>query len=207
MSHQIFEYQINLLTDCGYRVVAVDLKGFILVGFSMGGAIALRYMSHYNGFGVCRLILLSAAAPCFARQPGFPYGKSLQEANDLIVLAGTDRSQLCQNFSRQLFANPHPDAVIEWFRDIALSASGIGTIKNAVTLRDENVQKDFDSVHVPTYIIHGEKDVIVSSELAEIQHQNICGSKLITLSDSGHGIVYDQLEEFNSVFMDSVMKF
>lgn len=238
LSHQIFEYQINLLTDCGYRVVAVDLrgfgrsdtpvcgysynqmsddifqiirqlhlKGFILVGFSMGGAIALRYMSRYNGFGVCRLILLSAAAPCFARQPGFPYGKSLQEANDLIDLAGTDRPQLCQNFSRQLFASPHPDAVIEWFRDIALSASGIGTIKSAVALRDENVQKDFDSVHVPTYIIHGDKDVVVSSELAEIQHQNICGSKLITLSDSGHGIVYDQLEEFNSVFMDSVIEF
>ena len=28
LSHQIFEYQINLLTDCGYRVVAVDLRGF-----------------------------------------------------------------------------------------------------------------------------------------------------------------------------------
>ncbi len=28
LSHKIFEYQINLLTDCGYRVVAVDLRGF-----------------------------------------------------------------------------------------------------------------------------------------------------------------------------------
>ena len=81
LSHLIFEYQINLLTDCGYRVVAVDLRGFgrsdtpvcgysydqmsadifqvvrqlclkrfVLVGFSMGGAIALRYMNCYNGF-------------------------------------------------------------------------------------------------------------------------------------------------------------
>lgn len=28
LSYKIFEYQINLLTDCGYRVVAVDLRGF-----------------------------------------------------------------------------------------------------------------------------------------------------------------------------------
>lgn len=28
LSHLIFEYQINLLTDLGYRVVAVDLRGF-----------------------------------------------------------------------------------------------------------------------------------------------------------------------------------
>ena len=235
LSHQIFEYQINLLTDCGYRVIAIDLRGFgksdtpvcgytydqmaadlfhivrqlclerfILVGFSMGGAIALRYMRHYNGFGVCKLILLSAAAPCFVQHPDFPYGKTVQEVDDLIHLAETDRPQLCQNFSKQLFACPHSDAVIDWFRNIALSASGIGTIKCGIALRDEDGSKDFKCVHVPTYIIHGDKDTIVSKELAEIQHKNICGSKLITLPDSGHGIMYDQLEQFNSVFMDSI---
>lgn len=28
LSHKIYEYQINLLTDCGLRVIAVDLRGF-----------------------------------------------------------------------------------------------------------------------------------------------------------------------------------
>lgn len=235
LSHQIFEYQINLLTDCGYRVVAVDLRGFgksdtpvwgysyhqmsadifqvvrqlclknfVLAGFSMGGAIALKYMNCYSGFGVSRLILLSAAAPSFTQHPDFPYGKSLQEVNELINLAETDRPQLCLNFSRQLFASPHSEAVIDWFKTIALSSSGIGTIKCAVSLRDENVQKDFHCVHVPTYIIHGDKDVIVSRELAEIQHCNIRGSKLITLQNSGHGIIYDQLEKFNSIFLKAI---
>lgn len=235
LSHLIFEYQINLLTDCGYRVVAVDLRGFgmsdtpacgytyrqmaadifqivrqlglrrfILTGFSMGGAIALRYMNCYRGFGVCKLILLSAAAPCFAQHPGLPCGKPVQEVNDLIDLAASDRPQLCLNFSRQLFACPHTDAVVDWFRDIALSASGIGTIKCGIALRDEIVQEDFRCVHVPTYIIHGAKDIIVSNELVEIQHQNICGSRLITLPDSGHGIMYDQLAQFNSIFMNSI---
>ena len=235
LSHKIFEYQINLLTDWGYRVVAVDLRGFgksdtpadgysydqmsadifqivrklslknfILVGFSMGGSIALRYMNRYNGMGVCRLILLSAAAPCFTRRPGFPYGKTVQEVDALINLAETDRPQLCQNFSKQLFACPHSDAVIDWFRDIALSASGLGTINCGISLRDEDGRDDLRCVHVPTYIIHGNKDIIVSNELAEIQHENICGSRLISLPDSGHGIMYDQLEKFNSVFMYSI---
>lgn len=235
LSHLIFEYQINLLADCGYRVVAVDLRGFgksdtpvygytydqmsadifqivrtlrlqnfILTGFSMGGAIALRYMNRYGGFGVCKLILLSAAAPCFTQRPGFPYGKTVQEVDDLINLAEIDRPQLCQNFSRQLFANPHSEAVVDWFGNIALSASGIGTIKCGIALRDEDGRKDLGCVHVSTYIIHGDKDVIVSAELAEIQHEGICGSKLITLPDSGHGIVYDQLTKFNSIFMNCI---
>lgn len=235
LSYKIFEYQINLLTDCGYRVVAVDLRGFgnsdtpvcgysydqmssdifhvvrrlglrnfILVGFSMGGAIALRYMNRYSGFGVCKLILLSAAAPCFAQRPDFPYGRTVQEVNDLINLAKTDRPQLCLNFSKQLFASPQTEAVVDWFGNIALSASGIGTIKSAVSLRDEDGRKDLSCVHIPTYIIHGDKDVLVPNELAEIQHKRIRCSKLITLPNSGHGIIYDQLEKFNSVFMDAI---
>lgn len=235
LSYKIFEYQINLLTDCGYRVVAVDLRGFgqsdtpvcgysynqmatdifhvvrrmalrnfILVGFSMGGAIALRYMNRYSGFGVCKLILLSAAAPCFTQQTDFPYGKTVQKVNDLINLAKTDRPQLCLNFSKQLFASPQSQSAVDWFRNIALSASGIGTIKSAISLRDEDGRKDLNCIHVPTYIIHGDKDVVVSNELAEIQHKGIRGSNLITLSDSGHGIIYDQLEKFNSVFMNAI---
>ena len=54
------------------------------------------------------------------------------------------------------------------------------------------------------FIIHGDKDVIVSNELAEIQHKGICGSKPITLSNSGHGITYDELEKFNSIFLNAV---
>ncbi|MDE7259232.1 MAG: alpha/beta hydrolase, partial [Lachnospiraceae bacterium] len=73
-----------------------------------------------------------------------------------------------------------------------------------IALRDEDCRKDLECVHVPTYIIHGDKDVIVSDELVEIQHRSICGSKLITLAYSGHGIVYDQLTKFNDVFMGSI---
>lgn len=235
LSHKIYEYQINLLTDCDFRVVTVDLRGFgksdtpvcgytynqmandifnvvqkfklrnfILVGFSMGGAIALRYMNIYKSFGVCKLILLSAAAPCFVQHPDFPYGKTVQEVNSLIKLAETDRPQLCLNFSRQLFSSPHSNSVIDWFKDIALSASGIGTIKCGIALRDENGRKDLSCVHVPAFIIHGDKDKIVPNELAEIQHREICNSKLFTLSNSGHAITYDELEKFNSIFINAV---
>ncbi len=235
LSHKIFEYQINLLTGCGYRVVAVDLRGFgqsdvtacgysynqmsadiyqvvrqlglnhfIMVGFSMGGAIALRYMNNYHGFGVRKLILLAAAAPCFTQRPDFPYGVPMQDAENLITLAQTDRPQLCVNFSKQLFASPHSAAVIDWFKQIALSASGIGTIKSAISLRDEDGRCDLKSIHVPTYIIHGDKDIIVPKNLAVYQHEHIKNSKLYNLSNSGHGITYDELDKFNEIFLDVI---
>ena len=235
LSHKIYEYQIELLSSMGYRVVSADLRGFgksdvpacgysydqmardiyniicsmrlynfTLVGFSMGGAIVLRYMRLFKGFGVRKLILLAAAAPCWTQRPDFPYGLTKEYVNSLIALAETDRPQLCENFSRQLFASPQTEAAVQWFRDIALSASGVGTIQTAISLRDEDGRQDMQCVRVPTWIIHGAKDAVVSNELAEIQHQGIAGSVLCTLENSGHGVMYDELECFNRYFLEAL---
>jgi non-heme chloroperoxidase len=41
----------------------LDINDAVLVGFSMGGAIAVRYVSVYNGAHVSKLVLAGAAAP------------------------------------------------------------------------------------------------------------------------------------------------
>ena len=61
-----------------------------------------------------------------------------------------------------------------------------------------------EAVNVPTVIIHGKKDVVVSSQLVEYQHMEITGSRLFQLENSGHGIVYDELERFNDLFLLAV---
>lgn len=188
-----------------YDVVCeMNLTHFSLVGFSMGGGIALRYIRKFSGYGVDKLILLSAAAPCWTQRKGFPYGLTKQYVDELICLARTDRPQLAKNFSGQLFASPQTCEVINWFKDIALSASQIGTVKACIALRDEDGREDLSNVHVPTYIIHGAKDQVVSNDLAKIQHKCIEGSILYNLKNSGHGIMYDELEKFNQVFMEVI---
>jgi non-heme chloroperoxidase len=58
-------YSYNQLADDVRAVVdTLGLKSFILVGFSIGGAIAIRYMARHAGVGVTKLALLAAAAPC-----------------------------------------------------------------------------------------------------------------------------------------------
>lgn len=236
LSHKIYEYQINLLTQCGYRVVAIDLRGFgrsdspacgysydrmasdihdvvrtmgldnlILTGFSMGGAIDLRYMRLFKGEGVSKLILLSAAAPSWVKRPGFPFGLDRSQVDQLLQLASTDRPQLAYHFShKQLFATPKSDAVKNWFEDIALSASGIGTLQTGYSLRDEDGRQDLACVCVPTRIIYGKKDVVVTAGLIQAQHKGIKGSQLMTLPNSGHGIMYDELALFNECFLKAI---
>ena len=192
---------------CDIHCVVKQLKlhDVTLVGFSMGGAIALRYMNRFEGCGVKKLILLAAAAPSWTRRPGYPYGLTREYVNSLIAQAATDRAKLACEFShKQLFYCPHSQAVKGWFEDIALSASSIGTVQTAISLRDEDTRQDLAAVKVPTVILHGAKDVVVSSDLARLQHEGIADSRLITLPNSGHGIMYDELERFNRVFFASL---
>lgn len=232
LSQEIFEYQKQMLTDTGYRVVTMDLRGFgksdapafgyrydqlafdvfqvirslklkafVLAGFSMGGAVALRYMRLFQGYEVKKLVLLAAAAPRFTRAPGFPYGMTKEDVNQLIQQAETDRAQLAEEFSRMLLACPHSDAIKNWFRNLSLEASGIGTVSTAYSLRDEDVRRDLSFVHVPTGIFHGKKDKVVPFELALLQQESIRRARLFPFENSGHGVFYDELSLFNQTFL------
>lgn len=196
-------YCYDQFADDIYHVVrSMNLPPFILVGFSMGGAIALRYMKCFHCYGVKKLALLAAAAPRYTQAPDFPCGVPVESVNELILQAKTDRAQLSEDFSHKLLASPHSDAIKGWFRDISLEASGIGTVRSACALRDEDGRRDLECVHVPAGIFHGKKDQVVPYELGLLQHKSIPGSRMFTFEESGHGVFYDELEQFNKSFLD-----
>lgn len=191
----------QMAADIYCVICRLQLKNFVLAGFSMGSAIALRYMRLFEGAGVSQLVLLAAAAPSWTRRPGFPYGLSREYVDRLIDQAATDRPQLAYTFSyEQLLASPHSEAVKNWFEEIALSASGIATVQCAVALRDEDGRPDLAAVKVPTAIIHGAKDAVISGDLARAQELDIAGSRFCTLEYSGHGVMYDGLQRFTNCF-------
>lgn len=199
-------YCYDRMAEDIYDVVQkIGLWDFILGGFSMGGAIVLRYMRRFKGYGVRRLMLFAAAAPSWTKRPGFPYGKTREEVDGLIAQACTDRAQLAWDFShKQLFYGCHSEAVKDWFEDISLSASGFGTIQTAISLRDEDGREDIRAVRVPAAVFQGEHDVVVARELTAYQYENIPGARLYRFEKSGHGVMYDELEKFNQCMLEFI---
>ena len=56
-------YNYDTMTDDVRAVFdTLNLDNATLVGFSMGGAIAVHYMSRHQGFGISKLVLIGAAA-------------------------------------------------------------------------------------------------------------------------------------------------
>ncbi|MFC5773557.1 alpha/beta fold hydrolase [Ectobacillus antri] len=191
-------YSYNRLADDIRSIVdTLQLKAFVLVGFSMGGAIAVRYMDRHSGHQVAKLALLGAAAPAFTQRPGYPYGLTKDAVDKLIEAIYKDRPNMLRSFGDTFFERYITEDFKNWFFQLGLEASGHGTIQCAVSLRDEDLRADLPAVHVPTVICHGVHDKICPFVLAEIMHAGIQNSQLIPFQESGHGLFYCEREKLN----------
>lgn len=200
-----YEYN-QMATDLFYVIRTLNLTNFVLVGFSMGGAIVTRYMTLYNGYGVSKLCLLDAAVPSFTKTQNNPYGVTKEYVNGLIQQAYTDRPKLNKDFGNMLFASNPSQELRDYFQDISNSASGIGTIKTAISLRDEDLFSELPQIYVRTGIFHGKKDKICNYGFATIMKRYIPNAELFTFENGGHATFYDELEKFNKTFIQFIQK-
>jgi non-heme chloroperoxidase len=196
-------YSYDRLSDDIYAVIrTLNVPNMILAGFSMGGPIAIRYVTRHRGFKVSKLALLAAAAPSFTKREGYPYGKTTKEVDDLIAQAYKTRPQMVTDFGQNFFASHITPSFSNWFNSMSLNASGYGTIKTAESLRDEDLRADLPMIKVPTAIFHGLLDRICPFEFAIEMNQGIQNSQIHRFEASGHGVFYDELEKFNKELIE-----
>jgi non-heme chloroperoxidase len=187
----------QMADDIKVIVDTLCLDQFALLGFSMGGAIAIRYMSRYMGYKVNNLILAGAAAPSFTARPGYPYGMSVENVNSLITNIYQDRPKALSEFGKNFFGSPISEDFKSWFNNLGLESSGHGTIHAAMSLRDEDLRQDLNRIFVETTILHGKKDQICPFDFAFEMKKHIPYSNLIPFENSGHGLFYDEWQKFN----------
>ncbi|MBE7679909.1 alpha/beta fold hydrolase [Paenibacillus sp. P13VS] len=186
----------------------LQLENAALVGFSMGGAIASRYMSRHNGHGIKRLLLVGAATPAFTRRPGMEYGMEPDEVTaQLIHATYENRPAMLNKFGLKFTKTKSNPGMLVWLESLCYQASHHGTIKAAASLRDEDLREDLAAIQIPTVVFHGQKDKIVEPELGELTSQSIAGSRIVRFEDSGHAMLFDEPEKFNEellTFLDGM---
>lgn len=201
-SKPFYGYDYNTLADDVRCVVeALGLRDFTLAGHSTGGAIAVRYMGRHMGYGVSRLVLIAAAAPSLIRRPNFPYGLDRERVLQMIEDTYADRPLMLRNFGDNFFYKHISQPFSDWFFGLGLQAAGWATAAIAKTWINEVLFSDMEVIHVPTLIIHGIHDKIVPFSIAEVQHKMIRNSVLVPFEFAGHGVFYDQKDEFNNVLV------
>ncbi|KZE82636.1 esterase [Paenibacillus polymyxa] len=179
----------RLADDIRNLIGALQLNNFILVGHSTGGAIAIRYMARFKGYGVSKLVLIDAAAPV-----GFA---DKEAANQMLNETLKDRPKMIRGLIDSFFFQYITDPLSDWFFQLGLQAGGWSTAAVIVMLRDENVYGDLPQISAPTLIVHGIHDQVIPFAQAEELNQNIRNSQLVPFQYSGHGAFWEERDRFN----------
>ena len=199
--------------DYGYNTHVLDIKKVlcqleidkaVLGGFSMGGAIAIRYMSEYKSAHIAKLALFGAAAPIWTQRKDFPYNLPKSAVDELIKLNNEDRPKLLSNFAKIFSATPSSlnEGMANWLNGMGLMASSYAMAQSLVALRDSDLRDDLEKITVPTIIMHGKKDKICSFDLAEQMHTGIKNSKLVAFEKSGHSLFLEETKKFNDLLVE-----
>lgn len=176
-------------------VGALQLDNFTLVGHSTGGAIAIRYIARYNGYGVSKLVLIDAAAPI---------GFTKETANKLLTETLNDRPKMMRGVTDTFFFQYITGPFSDWFFQLGLQAAGWSTAAIIISLRDEKLDTDLPKIAVPTLIIHGIHDKVIPFAQAQELNQKIRNSQLVPFQYSGHGPFWEERDKFNQLLIQFI---
>jgi len=195
----VYDYDI-FARDIKTVLSTLDIKDAVLVGFSMGGSIAIRYVSKYNSAHISKLVLCGAAAPIWTQRSDFKYNLPKSAVDELIELNYKDRPKLLSNFAKIFSATETSlnEGIGSWLNGINISASSYATAQCLIALRDTDLRPDIKKISIPTLIMHGKKDKICSFDLAEQMKLGISNSHLVVFEKSGHSMFLEETDKFNS---------
>jgi pimeloyl-ACP methyl ester carboxylesterase len=198
----LYDYDVHA-TDIKKVLDHLEIKKAVLGGFSMGGSIAIRYVSLYKAAHVSKLALFGAAAPIWTQRKDFPYNLKKSAVDALIAMNYKDRPRLLADFAKIFSAKPTSlnDGIGNWLNGICISASSYATAQCLIALRDTDLRKDLKKIKIPTLIMHGKKDKICSFDLAEQMKAGISGSQLIPFKNSGHSLFLEETQKFNAALI------
>ena len=199
IDHREFGQSKELPGGPGRAAFVEDLRGLLdhleisetcLVGQSMGGGTCLGFAVAYPR-RVRALVLADTSggivddriiADFRRRAPGLP-----QNASERAISAGFKRRDPAKAF---LYAQIG-----------ALSAPVRETFEQYLTSIDGPAAAAVARFRVPTMVLVGSEDIVVTPDIAGIVAQLIPGARLEIVANAGHSVYFERPAEFNSLVM------
>jgi non-heme chloroperoxidase len=197
-------YDYDTLTeDLNAIMEELDLKDAVLVGFSMGGGEAVRYLSQFDSARVAKLVLISAVPPYLTKTDNNPEGVEESVFADMMMQMKEDRIMFLDDFGKQFFSvnlinHPVSTPLLEYYRMLASVASPRATQQCALAFAQTDFRKDLEKIKVPTLIIHGDADKTVPIEASSNRTaQMIPHADYKVYEGAPHGLFYTHRKQLN----------
>jgi non-heme chloroperoxidase len=193
--------------DLAELLTHLDLTDVVLVGHSTGGGEVARYMGRYGTRRVAKAVLVGAAAPVLLKSAKNPGGTPIEVFDELRARVHADRSQLWKDLSIPFYGyNRSGTAISEGVREsfwLQGMMAGIPASYFCIKAFSEtDMTEDLKKIDVPTLILHGEDDQIVSvGGSAMLMVKLIRNAKLKLIPAAPHGMCTTHKEQINDCLL------
>lgn len=186
------------LRDVSALVTALDLAEFTLVGWSLGGAIALRYASEAPP-PLARLMLCGPAAPRFTAASDFEHGLPEDTVRALMERERTDRPTYRRWVIEQSFHNQPPNETLNWLWSLSMKTPSWASHACLDALITEDLRDCLSRVQVPTCVVRGAHDGFVPGGAAAALVAGIRDCELVEFAESGHMPFLEEPDRFTAL--------
>jgi pimeloyl-ACP methyl ester carboxylesterase len=180
---------------------ATNAQNATLVGFSMGGGEVARYMSRHKGKNVAQAVLISSIVPYMLKTDDNPHGVPQETFDEMTKGMKKDRAHFFSGFFKDFYgvgmlSHPVSDELLEWSRNVSMSASLKATLDSAKAFATTDFRPDLSSFNVPTLIIHGTSDKTVPIDAtAKEAVKGIADATLLKYDGEPHGLFATKREQ------------
>jgi non-heme chloroperoxidase len=192
-------YDFNTLADDLAAVLAaLDLHDVTLVGFSMGGAEIIRYVTRHGGARVGRLVSIAPTTPLMMRRPDNPQGFDEAVLEDLHRAFEQDFPQWVEENARPFVLPETSQATIEWVKSMALKTSLKAVIDCHRMLVREDFRAELQAIDLSVLVIQGDADISSPIDLTgRPTAELIPGARLEIYEGAPHGLFITHRERLN----------
>ena len=201
-------YEFDTFTaDLAALIDHLDLRGAVLIGFSMGGGEVVRYLSRFGSDRVSKIVLASSVTPYLFKSDDNPEG-GIDDAfiTGMIGEVAKDRFAFMDEFLNRYYSAGRKMKVSPQQKAYALSLAA-AAFPRAMTESINawgrtDFRSDLAAVTVPTLVIHGDSDNIVPIEVSgERTAEAIPGAVVVVLEDAPHGLLMSHPEQWNTAVL------
>ncbi|MDD2308268.1 MAG: alpha/beta fold hydrolase [Desulfuromonadaceae bacterium] len=179
---------------------SLNLADAVLVGWSMGGQIALKSYAELSD-RLAGLVLVSAT-PSFTASADFPHGLSLNEVAGMRLKVQRNSQRAMNGFSARLFAtgeleNNSSAAEIKQLLS-SMAAPDIAAMLDALdALAGADMRHLLGTISVPTLILNGAMDEICLPQASCYLKAHIPNATQAIFPECGHAPFLTQSYQFN----------
>ena len=190
-------YSADMFANDHYLLLkALGIEKNFVLGFSMGGVIAIKFALDHPEMTEA-LVMVSSSSEVSEKAIGmYEERAALIESKGMEAAVGMVDIAFSPEFAQQ-----NPAAVAE-YRARLLQNDRNAYAASARAMMRYNLTAELERLTCPALVIVGEKDISVGVGGSVIIHRRIPGSKLTIVPEAGHIIMKEKPEVFSSEVLD-----